>query len=289
MGHATRVTLIALAAAAALVAGVAAALAATASGPGPAAPERDDGAQARLGNVSCGQTLTESTIVANDLSNCAGDGLVVGADGITVDLNGHTIDSQTLANGSGVLVSGVDGAVVKNGVITGFEVGVSIAFGADQTRVQGLRISDFRLGNGIEADAGRTVVTGNTVFGRAIGIRASSQETAVADNTVKDNDIGILAGGSRSIVVRNTALSNATHGIQVVAGGTSVADNIANANGEHGIDVLSGTDSRVRGNAASFNSDLGIDAEASVIDEGGNTASGNGSLHQCENVVCTGR
>ena len=39
-------------------------------------------------NVTCGQTLTRSVRLANDLRNCPGDGLVIGARGITVDLNG---------------------------------------------------------------------------------------------------------------------------------------------------------------------------------------------------------
>ena len=175
------------------------------------------GLEARVGNVTCGQTLTESTIVENDLEGCAGDGLLAGADGITIDLNGHTIDSQTLATGDGIVVSGVDGVVVKNGTITGFEVGVSIVFGADRSRVQDLRISGSAIGNGIEAQAGRAAVTGNTVFGRAIGIVLGGQTTTAAGNTVKDNDTGMFVGGSRAVVTRNTALSNAGDGIQAFA------------------------------------------------------------------------
>ena len=45
-------------------------------------------------NVSCGQTLTHSVKLANDLTNCPNNGLVVGADDVTVDLNGHTIDGD---------------------------------------------------------------------------------------------------------------------------------------------------------------------------------------------------
>jgi hypothetical protein len=38
--------------------------------------------------VMCGQTLTRSVKLANDLRDCPGDGLVIGAPRITVDLNG---------------------------------------------------------------------------------------------------------------------------------------------------------------------------------------------------------
>jgi len=162
MRYGTRATLTAAAITVMGVAGVAAGLAAGPSRSGPSAPVGSvpgDGSQARVGNVICGQTLTESTIVENDLANCPGDGLVAGADGIAIDLDGHTIDGQTFATGTGIAISGVDGVVVGNGAITGFDVGVSIVFGADGTQVRDLRISDSPTGNGIEAHALRTAVT----------------------------------------------------------------------------------------------------------------------------------
>ena len=39
--------------------------------------------------VYCGQVLTESVLVANDLSGCMGEGLVIGAPNTVVDLNGQ--------------------------------------------------------------------------------------------------------------------------------------------------------------------------------------------------------
>jgi hypothetical protein len=194
MSYRTRITLTAVASTVLIAAGVAAALAATTSPPSPSVPVRqvaDDGSQARLGNVSCGQTLTESTTVQNDLENCAGDGLGAGADGITIDLNGHTIDGRTIPTGSGVVINGFDRVVVENGAISGFEAGVSIDFGADLTSVRDLRISGDGVGNGIEAQSLRAAVTGNTVFGRVIGILLGGTTTA-SGNNVNENDTGIF-------------------------------------------------------------------------------------------------
>jgi hypothetical protein len=289
MRYGTRAALTGATIIALVAAGVAVALAATPSRPGPplpVGPVPGDESQARLGNVSCGQTLTESTIVENDLENCAGDGLVAGADGITIDLNGHTIDGQTIPTGNGIAISGVDRVVVKNGTITGFDVGVSIVFGADGTRVRDLRISGSAIGNGIEAQALRAALIGNTVFGRAIGIVVAGTTTTTARNTVKDNDTGILVGGSRPVVSRNTVLSNAGDGIQAIATAGAFNGNVANANGDDGIDVTGATGATLDGNSASFNTGLGFDADGDVFDEGGNAATGNGSLHQCENVLC---
>jgi parallel beta helix pectate lyase-like protein len=271
MRYGTRATLIAAAIGVPVAAGVASSGA---------------GSEARVGNVTCGQTLTESTTLDNDLDNCFADGLIAGADGITIDLNGHTISSRLGSTGGGVVVHGFDRVVVENGTITRFDAGVDVDFGADQTRVRDLRISDNAIGNGIEAGGLRTSVTGNTVFGREIGIRANGTTTTVAGNTVKDNETGMLLGGSGAVATRNTALSNAGFGIQVGDRTGAVTGNVANANGDDGIDATGATAATLDGNSASFNTGLGIDADGDVLDGGGNAATGNGSLHQCENVLC---
>jgi parallel beta-helix repeat protein len=41
--------------------------------------------------VSCGQTITRDTVLRQDLVDCVGPGLVIGADGVTLDLGGHTV------------------------------------------------------------------------------------------------------------------------------------------------------------------------------------------------------
>ena len=43
--------------------------------------------------VTCGQVITQSTLLANDLPACMGEGLIIGAPDIVLDLNGHTIRS----------------------------------------------------------------------------------------------------------------------------------------------------------------------------------------------------
>ena len=52
--------------------------------------------RARRSRAHCGQVITESTLVANDLTDCLGEGLVIGAPNIVLDLNGHTISSDAL-------------------------------------------------------------------------------------------------------------------------------------------------------------------------------------------------
>jgi hypothetical protein len=82
-------------------------------------------AKSPLTTVHCGDTLTQSVKLVNDLTSCPTDGLVIGADGITVDLNGHTIDgtvTETTCDRPEVFRAGIgnpghDGVTVKDGIV----------------------------------------------------------------------------------------------------------------------------------------------------------------------------
>ena len=54
-----------------------------------------------------------SIIVTNDLIDCPGNGLIIGANGITVDLDGHIIDGVGIETGIANL--GFNSATIKNG------------------------------------------------------------------------------------------------------------------------------------------------------------------------------
>src|SRR2546426_9983193 len=53
-------------------------------------------------HVSCGQVITHNTHVKNDLLDCPGDGLVIGASNVKLDLGGHTIDGDNNATAYGI-------------------------------------------------------------------------------------------------------------------------------------------------------------------------------------------
>ena len=117
--------------------------------------------------VSCGQTLTHSVKLANDLTNCPSNGLVVGADDVTVDLNGHTID------GDGELVAdcpgfpgpdcdagvqntgGYKGVTIEGGKLREFAYGVEVFGGASHNRVRHIS-STHNLFRGILIGGGIT-------------------------------------------------------------------------------------------------------------------------------------
>jgi YVTN family beta-propeller protein len=85
------------------------------------------GGSALAAQVHCGSTITADTRLAQDLSNCPGDGLVIGADNLTLDLNGHTIDGDATpgANGRdrGIRLAGHHGVTLQGGTVREFDTG----------------------------------------------------------------------------------------------------------------------------------------------------------------------
>ena len=45
-------------------------------------------------SIKCGDTITQDTVLTNDIVNCSGYGLIIGADNITLDCNGHLIEGE---------------------------------------------------------------------------------------------------------------------------------------------------------------------------------------------------
>ena len=70
--------------------------------------------------VTCGQSITTSIRLANDLIDCPGDGLVIGADHITLDLGGHSITGVNAPGSEGIADDGHAGIAVTNGTIADF-------------------------------------------------------------------------------------------------------------------------------------------------------------------------
>src|SRR5690606_28757168 len=68
---------------------------------------------------SCGAVVTTTTTVTANLTDCPGDGLIIGAHNITLNLNGRTVDGVGL--GVGIRNNGFDNVTIRNGAVTGFD------------------------------------------------------------------------------------------------------------------------------------------------------------------------
>src|SRR5437762_1384317 len=93
------------------------------------------GGQALAAPVSCGQVITKDTTLENDLTDCPGDGIVVGADKITLDLNGHTVETSCDCTGQNGIdnTGGYDRVRILNGTVRGFEHSVALVGASNNT------------------------------------------------------------------------------------------------------------------------------------------------------------
>ena len=91
------------------------------------------GDRAARTELACGATITSNTKLRADLTDCPGDGLVVGADSITLDLGRRTLDGT--GNGAGIRLAGRRGVTIKGGTVKEFATGDRARRRARQPRV----------------------------------------------------------------------------------------------------------------------------------------------------------
>jgi parallel beta-helix repeat protein len=221
-------------------------------------------------HVSCGETIAKDTKLANDLIDCPGNGLVIGADDITLDLNGHTIDgdgdgfdSCATDCDAGVDNTGHARITVKHGTIREFVEGVAVE-GASANRVEDLSTSGQAHGGvfveqstDVAVRGGRSVADGGGVF-----VVASSDVT-VERNSVSGNEfaaIGVFAS-DHVLISRNTISDSGHSGIGILDGSREnrVEGNSISGGHTAGIAIEGGSgDNRVKGNSIADSDEAGI-------------------------------
>ncbi|SDU85946.1 right-handed parallel beta-helix repeat-containing protein [Jiangella alkaliphila] len=241
--------------------------------------------------VTCGQVLTQSTLVDNDLTDCAGDGLVIGAHGITVDLDGRIIDG--VGQGTGIRNDGFDSVTVRDGIVQEFDFGASLNSGVAQNIVDGLTLQSnitaaVQLSNADDGTNGNTI-RNNEIAGNAIGVSllAGTQDASItgniisgsteqgvyllnsSGNTLANNQISAtsnagvqLDGSSTNVLLENEVAtsSDAAVLIQLGSHGNRVEGNTLTES-EAGVIVLESNGTEIVGNAATTNGDVGISLE----------------------------
>ncbi len=248
--------------------------------------------QARKVDIGCGFRARTSITLTADISNCPGDGIDAYAPGITIDLNGHTI---SVGNGVGVdIPEELPGITVENGTIAHFQNGgVRIGNGSSGDHILNVRLEHNAYGIDGEL-AGNAVIRDNVVVansGDGIRIGVSPGIRVTHNHTEANSGDGINIADSGGIdVSNNTALNNTQDGIAISDAGDTpyngtISDNTADGNVLNGI-TTTGEYLSVTGNRASFNGQLGIQADPGTTDGGGNTVQDNTTSLQCVDVVC---
>src|SRR4051794_16461620 len=186
--------------------------------------------------VSCGQTITQSVKLANDLSNCPNNGLVIGADDVTVDLNGHTIDgdgemvkhcSSDLSCDVGVLNDGHTGVTIEGGKVREFFVGVVRLDGANHNRLRDLSSSENNFGL-IVLSSGDSRIEKSSFVGNLYGGAIFFES---AGNRIERNSVS-GTNGYAFVLIRSD--------------NNRVGENVLSGN-DHGIDLPESSGNDIRG------------------------------------------
>jgi Right handed beta helix region len=136
------------------------------------------------------------------------------------------------------------------------------------------RITGGRYGVGIDSGRGN-LLAGNVVAGAATGIRLGGEL-----EPGRPGAVNTVIRGNRLRRARDDGLL-----VMLTAKHILLRHNIARHSQDDGFDVNDRT-TKLTGNRAVRNADLGIEAVRGVIDGGGNRASGNGDPRQCTHIAC---
>ena len=180
--------------------------------------------------------------------------------------NGLTTDSPGM-----VLFESHHNRIAHNRMVGNADVGLDL-LGSDHNHILHNRLRRHPL-DGIVIDGRFNEIARNRVIRNGGGILIS-----------KVGNFGRIVG---NVVRRNYVRGSRTGGIGVdpVARRTRIRRNLVVGAARDGIFVLSRR-TKLTGNRAFRNGDLGIHAVRGVIDGGGNVARYNGDPRQCVNVIC---
>jgi parallel beta-helix repeat protein len=209
--------------------------------------------------VGCGEIIVKSTLVMNDLVDCGGFGLIVGADNITIDLNGHLIDGVDLD--AGILNNGYDGVTIVNGTISQFYYGVQLNPGTAGNVIAGLRLESNSEAGILLSDADQ-----------------NGQGNTIRDNILSANGVGIwLASNTRYTLVRDNLISgNGADGVLLeFASDNQIEANEIASSGGFGIALVGGGDNAVVGNTLTSNGNYAITVGEELLPSDGNLIEGN--------------
>src|SRR3954447_5773320 len=214
-------------------------------------------APAQAAGPGCGSVVTTSTTLQRSLTNCPGDGLVIGADNLTLDLGGHTIDGTAVPATAGIRLAGHHGVTVQRGSLQEFGNGVLLdaAEGNALVRVsvtrsvgRGIQLQNGSDGNRLKFDSSSD--NGSSGFG-LIGSDTNVITHATGSNNAFSGLQGFGASGNR--VLGGTFTANKTGiGLEEGSNGNLVTGNVLSGNTEPAVGS-GGDDNSITGNRAEHN------------------------------------
>jgi parallel beta-helix repeat protein len=211
-------------------------------------------AQVSAAQVSCGEVITQDTKLDNDLINCPGSGIVIGADDIDLDLAGHVVDGAP-GSGSGVDDSGsYDGLTVTNGTFQQFDLGIHV-YEAAHVTVSKVAVADTFDNWMLFTRSPYCVIEKSTGVGSGGAIDLlESENCLVQKNTVFATSSGILLFKTNHSTVRmNSATGGSRAGIELGTANDNLVEKNSTSGSTYGIFVFDSDRNVVRANDMNAN------------------------------------
>jgi parallel beta-helix repeat protein len=155
----------------------------------------------------CGDTITTDTTLHHNLTNCANNGIVIGADDITLDLNYHTID------GDGTASAGCDPQTefCDVGLVNFGHDGVTVVHGSLRQFAGGVDFGEVRHNRLLGISASNNPAIGIQLF---LSSRSLIRNSSGIGSTDRHDGTGLgLFDCDRVRVLHNSARRNARRGI----------------------------------------------------------------------------
>jgi parallel beta-helix repeat protein len=216
------------------------------------------GGEAVAASVACGDTITVDTTLQNDLIDCPGDGLVIGASGITLDLNGHVIDGnpRSAPAAQGIRSSVHDRVTIRGGTVQDFRAGVFMEV-TRASRIVDVETRRTTVGIAVSSFFGGRIARNSTLGPGdepSTGIFLSGDDNVVALNRASNTSSGVfVSDANRNRIARNLLTGNGA-GIRLdLAAGNEVVRNTLMGNGIGVLDTPATHVSPITPNVIKFN------------------------------------
>ncbi len=192
-------------------------------------------ASAQAAALSCGSSVSgdpgDIVTLAQDLTGCPGNGLVIGSDNIILDCDGHSISGSGAFFTNGVLLSSRSNVTVMNCKVSNFNNGIVLASYSNSNRIVNNTVTGNRLyGIYLVSNPSGNIISGNVLANNYGGVSVYfANNNSVLGNNVTDNVNGIAVyfRSSGNILEGNKALRNSNAGIYLdpyVSGNTLTAN-----------------------------------------------------------------
>jgi Periplasmic copper-binding protein (NosD) len=195
-------------------------------------------AHAQTQITSCGTSITEpgEYVLANDLTNCSGYGIVITrAQDVVLNLAGHRITGSDTPRKAGIFVQSSGARIIGPGVISNFtgQLSSGVFTTGSVVEITGVTSTGNVVGFWLN---GKVRAHGNIANNNEDGFTTTA-EGEFSDNLASGNtQVGIDANGnSHTLFLHNTAVFNGQYGIEMYqyASNKKIISNTALGNGAY--------------------------------------------------------